>query len=121
MPVSSYRSIKSKDGNAAVLVGTSDATLTAGSDAAVFVGAGLGTSINGKTISFNANPLQMQFASMSVLNPIALLGIPSTLATPIPTFIFQIPGASTAAYMAVSVGIMMAFYGATTAAVGAVS
>ena len=120
MAIENIRTIKAVGGDAALMVDQTEATLTAGTGAAVYVGKNQGVSVNGNAFCLNTSPMAMQFASMAVLNPLSLLGIPSTFATPIPTFIFNLPGTGTLTQMAIMTGVMMTFYAGTTAAVGAV-
>jgi hypothetical protein len=54
---------------------------------------GAGNIIKGP-ISFGAAAQQMKFQGLHTLNPIALSGFPSTIVTPIPTFLWALPAAA---------------------------
>jgi len=57
-------------------------------------------------LSIEAKPHEIRLSGITILNPLLLSGFPSTIVTPLPTTIFNIPGATLAGTMGKDVAIM---------------
>jgi len=106
-PLRQRRLFRMPGSGSAVLATNDRVALVGGVDSSI-VSSKDGNTINGK-LSIMAAPNDIRIGGMWVLNPLLVSTVPSTMVTPIPVFLFNMPGQQFLRDFGTSVAAMMSF------------